>query len=241
MMLQACLNRVRKKSENENIPYNEEEFCKELVSLKKAGIFSYHIHPKEHDGTDTLEKHYTEQAIKPFIKLKDVEVGISSSSLMGYSTTEKVNHIKSWNIKPDFVSVNWFEEDPDVLTKTLKAQNIAVEVGISDEVSFNKWFLSECSDYYKRVLLEIPPYKEPHSIKVETMKLYKQASKKIPKEDILLHGEDESCWPVLTFALQHNIPTRIGLEDTLTLSDHNPALRNIDLVNDVLKMKQTMK
>lgn len=120
-------------------------------------------------------------------------MGVSSSSLIGYSTIEKINYIKSWSIKPDFVSVNWFEQDPDMITKALREQNIAVEVGISDAVSFNKWFNSKHTDYSKRILLEIPPYRRLHVIETETINLYKQTKKKVKKKDILLHGEDESC------------------------------------------------
>lgn len=61
-MLQVCLNGIRKKDENESIPYLKKELSEELTSLKKAGIFNYHIHPKSPAGKDTLEKYYTEQS-----------------------------------------------------------------------------------------------------------------------------------------------------------------------------------
>lgn len=114
---------------------------------------------------------------------------------MGYSTKEKLKHIKSWNVKPDFVSVNWFEKVPDILTRSLKEQNIEVEVGINALTSLNNWINSRYSDYYKRVPLEIPSFEKLQTIETETIKLYEQALKKIQKEKLLLHGEDNSCWP----------------------------------------------
>ena len=36
---------------------------------------------------------------------------------------------------------------------------------------------------------------------------------------VLLHGLDESCWPLLEHAGVCGVQTRIGMEDTLTLPD----------------------
>jgi hypothetical protein len=41
----------------------------------------------------------------------------------------------------------------------------------------------------------------------------------------LLHGEEESCWPLVAYAGLLGLPTRIGLEDTMTLPDGTRAGR----------------
>ena len=41
---------------------------------------------------------------------------------------------------------------------------------------------------------------------------------------VLLHGLDESCWPLLEHAGVRGVQTRIGMEDTLRLPDGSTAV-----------------
>jgi uncharacterized protein (DUF849 family) len=54
---------------------------------------------------------------------------------------------------------------------------------------------------------------------------------------VLLHGEDESCWPVLRHALAKGLGIRIGLEDTLELPDGSTAQDNAGLVRAALEFR----
>ena len=47
---------------------------------------------------------------------------------------------------------------------------------------------------------------------------------------VLLHGFDESCWPLLEHAGRRGVQTRIGLEDTVRLPDGSSPSGNADLV-----------
>jgi uncharacterized protein (DUF849 family) len=47
---------------------------------------------------------------------------------------------------------------------------------------------------------------------------------------VLLHGMDESCWPLLKHAGARNLQTRIGLEDTVALPDGSTPSGNAELV-----------
>ena len=46
----------------------------------------------------------------------------------------------------------------------------------------------------------------------------------------LLHGEGESCWPLIGHAGRLGLPARIGLEDTLTGPGGGPVSGNAELV-----------
>ena len=48
---------------------------------------------------------------------------------------------------------------------------------------------------------------------------------------VLLHGLDESCWPLLEHAGVRGVQTRIGMEDTLLLPDGSIAQGNAALVS----------
>jgi uncharacterized protein (DUF849 family) len=52
----------------------------------------------------------------------------------------------------------------------------------------------------------------------------------------LLHGEQAACWPLVRHAGRLGLPTRIGLEDTLTRSDGTPARDNAELVRQALSI-----
>jgi uncharacterized protein (DUF849 family) len=48
---------------------------------------------------------------------------------------------------------------------------------------------------------------------------------------VLLHGFDESCWPLLEHAARRGVQTRIGLEDTVRLPDGSAASSNAALIS----------
>ncbi|WP_165799858.1 3-keto-5-aminohexanoate cleavage protein [Mycolicibacterium tusciae] len=51
---------------------------------------------------------------------------------------------------------------------------------------------------------------------------------------ILLHGEGTNAWPLLRLAMDNNLDSRIGLEDTFTLPDGRTADTNAELVRAAL-------
>ena len=53
---------------------------------------------------------------------------------------------------------------------------------------------------------------------------------------VLLHGVDESCWPLLEHAGLRGTQTRIGMEDTLRLPDGSLASGNADLVSAAVRL-----
>ena len=53
---------------------------------------------------------------------------------------------------------------------------------------------------------------------------------------VLLHGLDESCWPLLEYAGVVGVQTRIGMEDTLRLPDGSTAPDNAALVSAAVQI-----
>jgi uncharacterized protein (DUF849 family) len=53
---------------------------------------------------------------------------------------------------------------------------------------------------------------------------------------MLLHGFDESCWPLLEHAGRRGVQARIGLEDTLRLPDGTAAPGNAELVSAAVQL-----
>jgi uncharacterized protein (DUF849 family) len=55
------------------------------------------------------------------------------------------------------------------------------------------------------------------------------------------NGEGSSAWPILRHAAELGLPTRIGLEDTLELSDGALARDNADLVRHALDLIRALR
>ena len=58
---------------------------------------------------------------------------------------------------------------------------------------------------------------------------------------ILLHGEQDACWPLIEHAGRLGLPTRIGLEDTLVRPDGSPAAGNAELVRAAAEIWQAAR
>jgi uncharacterized protein (DUF849 family) len=56
---------------------------------------------------------------------------------------------------------------------------------------------------------------------------------------VLLHGLDQSCWPLLRHAGACGVQTRIGMEDTLTLPDGSVTPDNAALVAAAVRLLTT--
>ena len=52
----------------------------------------------------------------------------------------------------------------------------------------------------------------------------------------LLHGEGDACWPLISYAGELGLPTRIGLEDTVSDPRGGSIADNADLVSRGLAM-----
>ena len=92
------------------------------------------------------------------------------------------------------------------------------------------WVSSEIESECLRVLVELPSR--------ATVALADEILDIVGDEyPLLVHGEDESCWPALQYALARGHGIRIGLEDTLELPDGSPAPDNAGLVRAALALR----
>ena len=57
----------------------------------------------------------------------------------------------------------------------------------------------------------------------------------VPGARPLLHGENDSCWPLIAHATRLGLPTRVGLEDVTVGPDGQPVASNADLVRLALE------
>ena len=83
-----------------------------------------------------------------------------------------------------------------------------------------------------RVMIELQGHED---VAVADAMLERIAAAKSPAP-VLLHGLDESCWPLLEHADACGLQTRIGMEDTLTLPDGSVTPDNAALVSAAVQL-----
>jgi uncharacterized protein (DUF849 family) len=101
-----------------------------------------------------------------------------------------------------------------------------VEAGIFHADAARAWADSEVASHCLRVMVELGP-DGTTDIADDLLARIARAQSPAP---MLLHGLDDSCWPLLAHAGARGVQTRIGLEDTVLLPDGSTAPGNAELV-----------
>lgn len=101
-----------------------------------------------------------------------------------------------------------------------------MEVGIFHTEAAASWAQSEIAAHCMRVMVELGPEGDVATAD-DVLGEVLAAGSPAP---VLLHGLNESCWPLLEHAAARGVQTRIGVEDTLLLPDGSPAADNAALV-----------
>jgi len=138
----------------------------------------------------------------------------------------RLRAVESWTVLPDFASVNWHEPGSEELAKLLLSRGLGVEIGIFHAEAADSWAASEVAPHCLRVMIELGPDGTTETADDLLARLQRAQS----PAPILLHGLDDSCWPLLAHAGVRGLQTRIGLEDTLLLPDGSIAPGNAELV-----------
>ena len=134
--------------------------------------------------------------------------------------------LAAWDVLPDFVSLNWHEPGSPELAELILSRGMGIEAGIFHAEAAASWAASDLAHKCLRVMVELQD--EGHEeLADELLEAVRAAG---APAQILLHGLDNSCWPLLQHAGRCTVATRIGLEDTLVLPDGTAAHGNAELV-----------
>ena len=105
-------------------------------------------------------------------------------------------------------------------------------MGIFHAEAAESWAASDIAPHCMRVMIELGPDGDAATAD-ELISLVAAAGSPAP---VLLHGLDESCWPLLEHAGVRGVQTRIGMEDTLRLPDGSTAEDNAALVSAAVEL-----
>ena len=223
MMLQACLNGGRPG------PATPRELAAAAAGAVRAGADSLHVHPRSFDGRESLAGDDVAAALRAIREAcPEVTVGVSTGLwITGGDAARRAELVAGWALRPDFASVNLHEEGAADLVRALAATGVGIEAGVWSPAAADR--LAGLT--VLRVLVEIIETPASEAVAAADAILARLgAVSEHPGGELLLHGEEEACWPMIAHAGRLGLPTRIGLEDTVTLPDGTAAGDNATLV-----------
>jgi uncharacterized protein (DUF849 family) len=235
LYVKACLNGPRTPEEHPRLPVTPEQLAAEALAAHRAGAKAVHLHPKTRYGVDSLEPDIVAAAVSA---VRHAAPGLPLGVTTGYwalpDARARLATVKSWQMLPDFVSVNWHEPGAEELAELMLTRGVGVEAGIFNAEALAAWAASELAQHCMRVMIE-PGADADTATADELLDQAKAAGSTAP---VLLHGLGDSCWTLLAHAGHRGLQTRIGLEDTLRMPDGSTAPDNAALVSaafDVLR------
>jgi uncharacterized protein (DUF849 family) len=231
--VKACINGARTPDQHPNLPITPEQLAAEALAAHRAGAKAVHMHPKTADGVDSLLPEAVDAAVSA---VRHAVPGLPLGVTTGYwalpDVAERLRAVEAWNVLPDFASVNWHEPGSEDLARLLLGKGLGVEVGIFHAEASESWAASEIAQHCMRVMIELPADADVATAD-DLLSQVLVAGSPAP---VLLHGFDESCWPLLEHAGLRGVQARIGMEDTLRLPDGSTAPGNAALVSAAMEL-----
>ncbi|HEX2286266.1 MAG TPA: 3-keto-5-aminohexanoate cleavage protein [Mycobacterium sp.] len=225
--LKACINGARTPDQHPNLPITPEQLASEAVAAHRAGAKAVHVHPKTADGVDSLLPEVVDAAVSA---VRHAAPGLPLGVTTGYwalpDAKQRLRAVDGWTVLPDFASLNWHEPGSGELARLLLSKGMGVEAGIFHAEAAAAWAASELAAHCMRVMIELGPDGDVATAD-DLLSQVMAAGSPAP---VLLHGYDESCWPLLEHAGRRGVQARIGFEDTLRLPDGSTAPGNAELV-----------
>jgi uncharacterized protein (DUF849 family) len=218
--IKVCLNGGRMDA---GVPRTPGELARSAVAAVAAGAEAVHLHARGPDGRESLAAPHIGAAVTAVREAAGVPVGVSTGLwITGGDAARRQDLVAGWDVLPDFASVNVGEAGYDDLVALLTTAGVDVEAGV--------WTPEEADRIgtVARILVEVTG--GPAVARADAILARLPAH-----DDVLLHGEGETCWELVAHAGRLGLATRIGLEDTLTGPDGTPA-DNATLVRAALRV-----
>ncbi|XVV02355.1 3-keto-5-aminohexanoate cleavage protein [Actinosynnema sp. CA-248983] len=228
-MLQACLNGARKPDSHPALPVTPQQLAADAAALAELGVTHFHLHPRDVVGLEVIAGPEVATTVAVvWSAVPHAELGVTTAAWIQPNPVRRAELVRGWAGlaagRPDVASVNVHEGGWREVVRALQDANIGIELGIFNPEAARTLAAEGVPTGTRRILAEVQPG--------ETIK-HAEALLEILEPlatPILLHGEDDSAWPVLQYAARLELDTRIGLEDTLHNPDGTRTADNADLV-----------
>ncbi|BBZ30283.1 hypothetical protein MMAD_45780 [Mycolicibacterium madagascariense] len=231
--VKACINGARTPDQHPHLPVTPDELAAAALAAHQAGAKAVHMHPKTPDGKDSLEPDVVAAAVTAVREaVPGLPLGVTTGFWALPDADARRRAVEGWTVLPDFASLNWHEPGSPELAEVLLGKGLGVEIGLFHLEAAASWAESPMAEHCMRVMIELQGHED---VAVADAMLARIAEVGSPAP-VLLHGLDESCWPLLEQAGACGVQTRIGMEDTLKLPDGSIAPDNAALVSAAVEL-----
>lgn len=218
--MKACLNGRRDPADHPAVPVTAAQLAGAAAAAVSAGAEAVHIHPRASDGRESLRAPDVGAAVAAIRAASPrVPVGVTTGLwVTGGDVVARRDDIAGWadllqQQRPDFASVNLSEPGWQELLAILDDAGIAAEAGVWSVADAEA--VASADSQWLRILVEVANV--PAMMATERAdEILAQLGSAGVMAPVLLHGEEESCWPLVAHAGRLGLATRIGLEDVLT-------------------------
>jgi uncharacterized protein (DUF849 family) len=231
--VKACINGARTPDQHPNLPITPDQLAAAAVQAHQAGAQAVHMHPKTADGVDSLHGDAVGAAVKAVrAALPGLPLGVTTGFWALPDADARLRAVEGWTVLPDFASLNWHEPGSEELAHLLLGKGLGVEIGLFHAEAVASWARSDLAQHCMRVMIELQADADVAAADDMLDRVLAVGS----PAPVLLHGLDESCWPLLEHAGLRGVQTRIGMEDTLRLPDGSVAPDNAALVSAAVRL-----
>ena len=227
--LKACLNGSRSRASHPRCPITAAELARDAVAAVEAGAEAVHVHPRDSEGRESLQRHDVATAVEAIKGSVGVPVGVTTGAWIVGDPSARLEAVAAWSALPDFASVNFHEAGAVELAELLLRLGVEVEAGVWDMTAAQVLSQSGLAPRCLRILLEPNDQTVTEALVTvgEIDAVLEEAAADVPR---LLHGVDATAWALLDEAARRGDAARIGLEDTLVLPEGRMARDNAELV-----------
>ncbi|MBI1257766.1 MAG: hypothetical protein GC204_09880 [Chloroflexi bacterium] len=228
--LKACINGSYLAEQHPELPVTAEAIAKDAQAVILAGADAVHFHARDEDGYESLAPEDVATCLAACrAVLPAVKFGISTGDWIIPDVAERLEMIRGWNVLPDFVSVNFNEEGALEIAQMLYERGVGIEVGLAHPIEAERAIGQGWGERCLRILLE-PEEKDVEGALASVAhieRLLDAANVTAPR---LLHGNEETAWPLLIESAKRGYQCRIGLEDTFLLPSNDLAEDNAEII-----------
>jgi uncharacterized protein (DUF849 family) len=240
--IKVCLNGRRGKADHPAVPVTPDELAAEAAAAVKAGAEAVHLHARGGDGAESVRAADVGAAVAAVrMACPGTAIGVSTGLwITGGDAAARQDAVAGWGAlppasRPDFASVNVFEPGAAAVAETLEAAGIGAEAGVWSPADARLAGRMSPARGWLRIMVEIPggAGEDATAIADQILGELAAAGATAPR---LLHGEDETCWPLIRHAGRLGLATRIGLEDVIVGPGGEPAGGNGELISRALEV-----
>jgi uncharacterized protein (DUF849 family) len=239
--IKACLNGRRGRNEHPAVPITPADLAESGRAAVAAGAEALHVHARDADGAESVRAADIGAAVTAIRRAcPGTPVGVSTGLwITGGDPAARHAAVAGWAdlpgaARPDFASVNLFEPGLDDLVALLAGADVAAEAGVWSVADVTVLAASQ-SRPWLRIMIELSEVSAAAAVPAadDILAHLDELGLDTPR---LLHGEQESCWPLVAHAGQLGLATRIGLEDTTAGPGGQPVTSNAELVQLALEL-----